>query len=124
MTASEDYTSPKSKLEGSRLISLHKLNEVVTTISAHSASCGAPVHLTGEVRRNGLALPCLPDAQHVKLSSYLTRVLKWNSYKRTRVNCLDDIADVVRNSASVNHPQLVGHQDGTSIVPFYDWSNY
>ena len=45
-------------------------------------------------------------------------------YKRTKVNCLDDIADVVRNSASVNHPQLVGHQDGTSIVPFYDWSNY
>ena len=45
-------------------------------------------------------------------------------YKRTKVNCLDDIADVVRNSVSVNHPQLVGHQGGTSIVPFYDWSNY
>ena len=40
------------------------------------------------------------------------------------MNCLDDIADIVRNSASVNHPQLVGHQDGTSIVPFYDRSNY
>ena len=55
VTASEDYTSPKSKLEGSRLINLHKLNEVITTINAHSASCGAPVHLIGEVRRNGLA---------------------------------------------------------------------
>ena len=45
-------------------------------------------------------------------------------YKRTRVSCLDDIADVATKSASVNHPQLVGHHDGTSIVPFYDWSNY
>ena len=45
-------------------------------------------------------------------------------YKRTKVNCLDNIADVDRKSASVNHPQLVGHQDGTLIVPFYDWSNY
>ena len=45
-------------------------------------------------------------------------------YKRTRVSCLDDIADVATKSASVNHPQLVVHHDGTSIVPFYDWSNY
>ena len=28
-------------------------------------------------------------------------------YKRTRVSCLDDIADVATKSASVNHPQLV-----------------
>ena len=34
MTVSEDYTPSKSKLEGSCLINLHKLNEVVTTISA------------------------------------------------------------------------------------------
>ena len=34
-------------------------------------------------------------------------------YKRTRVSCLDDIADVATKSASVNHPQLVGHHDGT-----------
>ena len=55
MTVSEDYTPSKSKLEGSCLINLLKLNEVITTISAHSASCAAPVHLIGQVRRNGLA---------------------------------------------------------------------
>lgn len=45
-------------------------------------------------------------------------------FKRTKITCLDDIAQVVEKSASVNHPQLVGHLDGTSVVPFYDWNKF
>ena len=37
------------------LINLHKLNEAITTISTHSASCGYLVNLIDEVKRNGLA---------------------------------------------------------------------
>ena len=55
MTASEDNTPSKSKLEGSRLINLYKLDKAIFTISEHSASCGAPVHLIDKVKRNGLA---------------------------------------------------------------------
>ena len=42
-------------------------------------------------------------------------------YRRTFVSCLDDIFDVVNSSADVNVAQLVGSQDGTTIVPVYDW---
>ena len=43
-------------------------------------------------------------------------------FKRTKVATIHDIADVVRNSAVVNHPQLVGDYDG-SLVDFFDWSS-
>ena len=44
-------------------------------------------------------------------------------YKRSKVSTIHDIAEVVRNSAVVNHPQLVGDYDGSSFVTFYDWSS-
>ena len=34
-----------------------------------------------------------------------------------------DIADVVRNSAAVNHPQLIADYDGNNFVKFYDWNS-
>jgi len=40
------------------------------------------------------------------------------------VGCLDDIATVVSQSSVVNEVQLVGTQDGTSIVPMYDWAKF
>ena len=46
------------------------------------------------------------------------------AFRRTRVGCLDDIVRVVEESAEVNHTQLVGAQDGTVIVPTYDWAGY
>ena len=46
------------------------------------------------------------------------------AFRRTRVGCLDDIVRVVEESAEVNHAQLVGAQDGTVIVPTYDWAGY
>lgn len=45
-------------------------------------------------------------------------------FRRTRVGCLDDIIRVVEESAEVNHAQLVGAQDGTVIVPTYNWADY
>ena len=45
-------------------------------------------------------------------------------FRRTKIGSLNDIAAVVEQSATVNHPQLVGSQDGTIIVPFYNWSEF
>ena len=41
-------------------------------------------------------------------------------YKRSEITSLDDIAQVVERSAQCNHAQVVGHLDGTSVVPFYE----
>ena len=46
------------------------------------------------------------------------------AFRRTKVGCLDDIAKVVEDSAKVNHAQLVGDQDGSVIVPTYDWAGF
>ena len=43
-------------------------------------------------------------------------------YRRTKVGCLDDIAGVVDKSAHCNVAQLVGSQDGESIVPVFQWT--
>ena len=44
-------------------------------------------------------------------------------FKRTKVGTIYDIADVVRKSADVNHPQLIADYDGNNFVKFYDWSS-
>lgn len=46
------------------------------------------------------------------------------AFRRTRVGCLDDIVKVVNSSANVNFTQLVGEQDGTVVVPTYDWGEF
>ena len=45
-------------------------------------------------------------------------------YKRTVIISLNDIAQVAERSAQCNHAQVVGHLDGTSVVPFYDLSTF
>ena len=45
-------------------------------------------------------------------------------YKRTEITCLDDIAQVVERSAQCNHAQVVGNLGGTSVVSFYNWSEF
>lgn len=45
-------------------------------------------------------------------------------YRKTKVGSIQDIAEVVKRSASVNHPQLVGEYDGTTHVKTYDWSSF
>ena len=45
-------------------------------------------------------------------------------FRRTKVSCLDELADVVNQSADINHAQLVGTQSGEVVVPTYDWSSF
>ena len=45
-------------------------------------------------------------------------------YRKTKIGCLDDIVAAVNQSAAPNFAQLVGSQDGTTIVPMYNWSDY
>ena len=45
-------------------------------------------------------------------------------FRRTKVGCLHDIAEVVRKSAKMNHCQLVGNQRGDVILPTYDWAQF
>ena len=45
-------------------------------------------------------------------------------YRRTKIGCLNDVAQVVERSAVVNHAQLIGTQDGQVIVPMYDWAEF
>ena len=44
-------------------------------------------------------------------------------FRRTKVGCLHDIAEVVRRSAKINHCLLVGNQHGDVIIPTYDWAD-
>ena len=45
-------------------------------------------------------------------------------YRKTKVGSLADIAQVVNESAKVNIPQLCGTEDGSIIVPTYDWKGW
>ncbi len=44
--------------------------------------------------------------------------------RRTKIDCLDDIVDVITKSASVNEAQLVGTQSGEIIVKSYEWTGF
>ena len=61
---------------------------------------------------------------HTKFAPDWAFGLLKQKFKRTQVGCLDDLANMVSNSASVNHAQLVGLEDGTIIVPQYDWASF
>ena len=43
-------------------------------------------------------------------------------FQRTAIGTIHDIADVVKKSVTVNHPQLIGDYDGSTFVEFFDWS--
>ena len=45
-------------------------------------------------------------------------------FRRTKIGDLDDIANCVSLSPSVNVPQLVGSLDGTTFVSMYNWSEH
>jgi len=60
--------------------------------------------------------------QLVIQNSLLTGVL--GSSRDNKVGCLDDIVAAVNISAKPNYSQLVGSQDGTSLIPMYNWSEF
>ena len=45
-------------------------------------------------------------------------------YKRTKVGSLKGVAEVANKSAECNFAQLVSSEDGTTIVPTYDWTSF
>ena len=61
---------------------------------------------------------------HTKFSPDWCFGLAKQSFRRTKVNNLDDIANSVSSSSFVNVPQLVGTLDGTCYVPTYNWSEF
>ena len=79
--------------------------------------------LTG--RHNSITMSFLL-AGHTKFSCDWCFGLFKRTFRRTKVDCLNDIADTVSNSstAGVNVPHLCGQEDGTVLVKVYDWSSY
>ena len=67
-----------------------------------------------------MTIPFLP-AGHTKFSS--VGLLK-QRFRRCQVNCLEDLVQVVNESAVVNKAQLVGTQSGESVVPIFDWTTF
>ena len=45
-------------------------------------------------------------------------------FRRTRVDELGDIVEVVTKSASCNNVEVIGWEDGIPLIPTYDWSSY
>lgn len=61
---------------------------------------------------------------HTKFSPDWCFGLLKQRLRRCTINCLDDMAREVKNSACVNSVQLVGTQTGDVIVKTYDWTSH
>ena len=70
-----------------------------------------------------MTIPFLP-AGHTKFSSDWCFGLLKQRFRRCQVNCLEDLVQVVNESAVVNKAQLVGTQSGESVVPIFDWTTF
>ena len=44
--------------------------------------------------------------------------------RRSIIGCLDDLANAITNSAAPNITEVVGLEDGTVLVPTYDWVEF
>ncbi|KAK7487250.1 hypothetical protein BaRGS_00021478 [Batillaria attramentaria] len=66
-------------------------------------------------------------AGHTKFAPDWCFGLLKRAFRRDEVNCLQDLCRVVEESTAesrINIPQLVGHEDGTVVVPTFDWQNF
>ena len=61
---------------------------------------------------------------HTKFSPDACFGLIKRKFRKTDVSSLDDLAHVVEESAACNICQLVGAQDGSTIVPSRDWAGF
>lgn len=61
---------------------------------------------------------------HTKFAPDWCFGLAKQSFRRTKVDTLDDIANSVSRSSFVNVPQLVGTLDGTCLVKMFNWSDF
>ena len=65
-------------------------------------------------------------AGHTKFAPDWCFGLLKKKLRHTYVSSLEDIEEVCKQSSvtGVNTSQLVGHEDGSVVVPMYDWSNH
>ena len=61
---------------------------------------------------------------HTKFSCDWCFGLVKRLYRKTKVDCLQDIVAVVEQSSDVNLSQLCGTEDGEVIVPSFDWTTF
>ena len=61
---------------------------------------------------------------HTKFAPDLCFGLVKRKFRRTKVGSLKDIVQTVNDSAVCNVAQLVGNEDGSTIVPVYDWTSF
>lgn len=45
-------------------------------------------------------------------------------FRKTRVGCLEDLVRVVNQSAETNTAELVGKEDGTTLIEQFDWAGF
>ena len=77
--------------------------------------------LTG--RHTNVTLSFLPVG-HTKFSPDWCFGLFKRAFRRTKVSSMEGITEVVMNSAQCNEAQLVSREDGSIIVPSYDWTGF
>ena len=75
---------------------------------------------------NATASIAFLPAGHTKFSPDWCFGLIKRLYRKTKVSCMEDIAQVLRKSSDkgVNVPQLVGDHDGNIIVKTHDWKSF
>lgn len=61
---------------------------------------------------------------HTKFSPDWCFGLFKRKFRRTKVGSLSHVAKCVVDSADCNEAQLVSSEDGSSIVPIYNWTDY
>ena len=83
-------------------------------------------HLTWRIltsRHTNITLSFLPVG-HTKFAPDWCFGLFKQQYRRTRVGSLCSIAEAVHTSAKCNFAQLVSREDGSTIVPTHDWTDF
>ena len=63
-------------------------------------------------------------AGHTKFSPDWCFGLAKQKLRRSIIGCLDDLANAITNSAAPNITELVGLEDGTVLVPMYNWVEF
>ena len=70
------HTLTNLHLEGSQIFSLHKLQEIIHTITQHSAACKSPIELIREVISNALSSALLTRCNRCNKEFFLHPVAK------------------------------------------------
>ena len=61
---------------------------------------------------------------HTKFSPDWSFGLFKRLFRRTKVDSMKTLAQVINDSAECNFAQLVTREDGSTVVPTYDWSSF